>query len=350
MKSAKQFLIKSIASILVILLILSTIVIVVDPFMHYHAPLFGLAPVASYQRGAVPGAARQLDYETALIGSSMSENFKASWFEDGYFGDKCVKLPLEGAHFADYDLLFREAIKKESLKNIVFSLDNYLLTDAPSESEQTIPEYLSNRNPFDDVYYLLNRSVLLEYLPRFLATNVKEHYNADNAYVWSNDYAFSYEIATGTYLPQRTPAPQPMLEYDAFFESTDLFLEQITPYIEAREDVTFYFYVPPYSFMFWDNSVRTGHLTAEICAMERAYSKLLTYDNVRLFYYQNDFELITDLSHYRDYSHFDQSVNHMMYESMRNGTQELTLDNYYDALLQMDEFAKTFDFDGALGF
>lgn len=341
----KRFFKSVMFSFLISLLLIAILIILVDPFIHYHAPIGKWAAVETDERSALIGVAKNIDYDTALIGSSMSENFKESWFEDGHFGSNCVKLCLQGAHFSDYDLLLAEAEKQKDLKNIIFSMDTYLLTNTPSEYPVTIPNYLSNDRFSDDVYYLFNKDVLLHFLPRFIFTNRTEKYSADNAYCWAKNYVFSKNQALGIYRTQRTETIEPEKNYDTFLENSDVFLESIIPYIENNPDVTFYFYSSPYSILFWDDSYRHGNTAAEITALIYVYQKLLEYENVRVFYFQNDTDIITNLDNYRDYSHFSQDINYLMYESMRDGTYELTKENCYDTLIAMYEYATHYDYE-----
>lgn len=340
---AKQFLIRTIVYVLAALAAIAVLTVIIDPFLHYHAPIGKLEAVETDERSAMVGVARHMHYNTALIGSSMSENFEASWFADGVFGDSCVKLCLQGAHFSDYDILLRETCSHPEVKNILFSLDNYLLTNNPDNYPVTIPSYLSDRTIKDDAYYVWNKSVLLEYIPKFLINNATE--NADKAYVWADDYSFSKYITRNIYNSQRVLVPEEEKPFDTYFPYADAFLQSIEPYLKERPDITFYFYASPYSIYYWDDCVRHGNLTAEICTLERVYKQLLNYDNVRIFYFQDDFDLITDLDHYRDYSHFDQSVNYYMYESMRDGKKEVSQENYYDTLLDMYDFAQNYDYE-----
>ena len=343
--SNKQFTIKTITYTAVILLLLAVLVIVIDPFVRYHKPWFGLAAVETEERSAVIGLARNMDYDTALVGSSMSENFVDSWFEDGVFGKECLKVPLQGAYMIDYLPLLDELTEKPALKNIVFSLDNYLIDKEGSTDSLSIPEYFVKRPSITDIYYLLNKSTLLVYLPIYLIRNNLEGRSDDNAYVWADRYAYSKYIARANYMATRKLVPEGEKAFDRLFEKTDMLIADLTPYIEKRPDVTFYFYAPPYSILFWDVCVLDGSLTSEICALERLYDKLLSYDNVRIFYFQNNYDLITDLDHYRDYSHYDQGVNRFMYESMRDGQWELTRDTYYDTLLDMYYFARDYNYE-----
>lgn len=345
--SNKQFSLKTIAYTLGALILIGLLIILIDPFLHYHAPLGKLSAAETDERSQMIGVATNMTYETALIGSSMSENFVASWFSDGHFGNSSVKLCMQGAHFSDYDFLFKEVTKHPEVRNIVFSLDNYLLTNYPDQYPVTIPSYLSNDDYSDDAYYIWNQSVLFEYLPKFIINNIRTGFNADSAYVWAPDYDFSKYTARNIYTTQRKLEIDEEKPFDTYFNNADSFLASIKPYIESRPDVTFYFYASPYSIYFWDDCVRHGNLTAEICTLERVYKELLAYDNVRIFYFQNDYDIITNLDNYRDYSHFDQPINYYMYECMRDGKKEVSMDTYFDTLLEMYDFAEGYDYESA---
>ena len=128
---------------------------------------------------------------------------------------------------------------------------------------------------------------------------------------------------------------------------SDKFLDDICPYIESRPDVTFYFYVPPYSILYWDDSFRKGNLEPEICSLSRVYEKLLSYDNVRLFYFQDDKDIITDLNNYKDYSHYSRDINYYIYDSIKKGKHELTPENEFDVLYKFSEDAAAYNYESA---
>lgn len=346
---SKNYVKKTIKYTLAVLFLIAMIMVIIDPFSHFHMPFWGFEAVATDERSALVGLAKNDSYDTALIGSSMSENFIDSWFEYGKFGNNAVKFCLQGAHFDDYEIILDEVITHPELKNVVFGLDNYILTDDPKEQEVTIPDYLYNNNIFDDSHYLWNKSALLEYLPVFIINNIKENYSDDNAYVWENLFPYGRAAALASYMAYRPEFPKDREAYDTYFENADLFLSKFTKYIEERPDVKFYIYAPPYSILFWDYSIQNGRLEAEICLLERVYSKLLEYDNVELYYFQNDYDIITDLNYYRDYSHYKQAINYRMYKCMREGKRKLTKENYYDTLLEMFEYASAYDYKSLFG-
>lgn len=339
------FIKRTIAYSLLTLTMIAVLVVIIDPFTRYHAPWFGLAAVETDERTSVIGMARNLEYDTALIGSSMSENFRRSWFEDGVFGNKCVKLTLQGAHYGDYKPVLDEVLKHKGTKNVVFCLDTYLFADDAAAYPQTIEDYYVAGVGPGDIHYLLNKSVVFDYLPKFLITNVREGFDNDNAYVWSDDYQYSKYAARLAYMSKRLLTPQAEKSYDAYFANADSFTDPFIGQIKSHPDVNFYLYAPPYSILFWDDVVLRGNATATICVQEREYKKLLECDNVRLFYFQDDKDVITELANYRDYSHYKQDINYYMYEAMRDGTHELNEDTYYDVLLDMYNFAVTYDYE-----
>ena len=343
----KTFFVKTIAYTLGLLILIATVVIVIDPFVHYHAPFFGLAAAATEERGQQIGVAKNLNYDTAIIGSSMSENFEAGWFDDGIIGNSTVKLSMQGAHFDDYSRLLNVVLSKPETKTVIISLDNYLLLHNPDEHLTTIPDYLENDTVKDDIYYLWNKSVAFVFLPEFLINNFTEGFSADSAYSWANNYRFDKYVARATYLPYRLMQQSDEEAFNAYYEYVNRFLEGIVPYIESRPDVTFILYSPPYSILYWDDCILRGRLTAEICAINEVYKKLLEYDNVRMFYFQDNWDIITDLDNYKDYSHFSKDISHYLYECMRDGKCEVTSETEFDTLLKFSEDVAAYDHESS---
>ncbi|MCR5357972.1 MAG: hypothetical protein K6E63_11290, partial [Lachnospiraceae bacterium] len=133
--------------------------------------------------------------------------------------------------------------------------------------------------------------------------------------------------------------------FDEYFKSADAVTDPMIELINSHPDVTFHIYIPPYSILFWDDTVLRGNATAIICAQEREFRKLLGCSNVRLYYFQDDLNIVTDLSNYRDYSHYKQDINYYMYEQMRDGGSEVTFETYFDALLDMYDFINAYDYE-----
>ena len=70
---------------------------VIDPFFHYHKPLKQLEyPLErGKERYLNNGIIQNFDYDAAITGTSMMQNFKTSQFDD-LFGTHSVKVTLTG--------------------------------------------------------------------------------------------------------------------------------------------------------------------------------------------------------------------------------------------------------------
>lgn len=69
----------------------AALVIYVDPFFHYHAPLKGFPYLVDNQLSQNPGMASHMEYDSVILGSSMTVNFQTTWFQE-LMGLNTIKL------------------------------------------------------------------------------------------------------------------------------------------------------------------------------------------------------------------------------------------------------------------
>ena len=70
------------AILLAVIVMVAGIVVYVDPFFHYHRPLEGFPYVVDNQLSQNPGMARNMNYNSCIIGSSMTVNFDTDDFKE----------------------------------------------------------------------------------------------------------------------------------------------------------------------------------------------------------------------------------------------------------------------------
>ena len=179
------------------LLLSAVSVVVLDPYFHFHAPWFGLKPLMKEERYQNPGVASHFEYDSIIVGSSLSENFDAQWFNDA-FGINVVKLTNSGAFTENYRINIEcaEKAKNHQLKYVFCNIENNLLDTTYNEIGKELPEYLYDDMLSNDINYVLNKDVLLDGA-RFLARNLTHTIrDATKAYQWyTSDSQFSKEIA-----------------------------------------------------------------------------------------------------------------------------------------------------------
>ena len=135
-----------------------------DPFFHYHKPLIEkFYYELDNERSQNDGIIKHFDYDTLIIGNSMTKNFNTTDV-DRLFEASSVKLPLSGTTNKETGDLIRKALQENSgLKTVFrgFVIGNFLQEkDYLRTDLGEFPTYLYNQNPFDDVYYLFNRDVV----------------------------------------------------------------------------------------------------------------------------------------------------------------------------------------------
>lgn len=321
------------------------LVLLFDPFFHYHKPLPFLKEVLTKKEYQSIGTIRNFSYDSVIVGSSTAENFNNRWF-DGAFDTVSVKAIKSSGITAQLDYYLEEAFRERRLSYVFYSLDLFALSGDPQTvfPDETMPGYLYDRNPFTDVNYLLNKDVIFEDIPYMLAETFLDDYDEGASYNWAQYKVFSREEALSHYdRPEQVEEPVEAEEYMPFIDGNVRLLEEM---VSAHPETEFYFFYPPYSILWWDNMVRSGQLEQSMYAAKASMERLLPYENVRMYYFQNEEKIILDLDLYMDPVHFSEEINHRMVEEMKADRYRLTLGNYEEELEKMRRTVeKTEDMD-----
>ena len=80
MNKCKKFLLVFGVTVLLGLIGVAGLTIYVDPFFQYHKPLPWFPYLVDHQVNMNPGLARNMDYDSVLLGSSMTVSFNTDWF------------------------------------------------------------------------------------------------------------------------------------------------------------------------------------------------------------------------------------------------------------------------------
>lgn len=327
------------------LLAAGALVVYVDPFFQYHKPLNWFPYLVDNQVNQNPGLARHMDYEGALLGSSMTASFNTDWFEE-LMGIKIQKLSYNGSYPKDLsnimELIFKA--KGDSVKALFIAVDQATFSADVEETKFPVTPYLYDENYWNDVQYLFNKDVILDYILRPLADQ-KDKSDWSELYKpwWTDEYYNKANV-----LMYYTPAEEKdtALPEDYFTEAVEKNLAQnICPYIEAHPETEFYFFYPPYSILFWNDVMREQELDAVIGRLSDMTERLLAYDNVRVFNFLGEEEIICNLNNYADYMHYHKDVCRYITECFISGTCELTAENYRESLEKLKNLAASYDYE-----
>lgn len=344
MNRFKKWIITTVCMIFILFFLVAALVVWVDPFFHYHEPLADFPYLVDNQLSQNPGMAKNLTYDSVILGSSMTVNFNTRWFEE-LMGLRTVKLNYSGAYPKDQanimDIIFKSGNRVEA---VFLGVDVMTYTGGVDETKYPIPEYLYDDNYINDVQYLFNKDVVLNYILRPLADPDKTDLATVYQSWWTDEY-YNIQWVMHNYVQ-----PDPVMEEeaaDAYLESVDRNLqENLCPYIEGNPDTTFYVFFPPYSILYWNDVIRENHMDATVAEYLYIAETLLAYDNVRVFYFPDREEIVTDLNNYADYTHYHTRINRYMTECFQDGTCEVKDSREMEsALARTRDMIGRFDFE-----
>lgn len=310
-----------------LLLAAALAVIIIDPFYHYHGPALNLKAVVTKAEYQCIGTLRHFDYDSIVLGSSVAENYNNAWFDEA-FGASTVKGIKSSAATADLVYYLEEAFEARELKNVFYSLDLFALDRDPEQNflDESMPLYLYNTNPFDDIEYLLNKDVLFEHIPYLFAMTYLDDYDEGSSYNWAQYKVFSKEETLSHYeRPEEAQGQKPFQEYGGRIDAN---LDLIEAVVKKHPETQFYFMFPPYSMLWWDAAERKGETAQHFYTLQEAAERLLPYENAKLYFFQDDEERITDLDNYMDAVHFTAEINRDMVLQLTKETYRLTPENY----------------------
>lgn len=320
---------------LTVLLVSAAVTVLFDPFYHYHKPLPGLKAVLMDKEYQCVGTLRHFNYDTVILGSSVMENTNLAT-TNALFGGQSIKAIRSFGRVADLAWFASEAFASgNSIRRVIWNIDPGTLstTAQTSFAETGCPMYLYDHNPFNDLPYLWNKTVLLQKIPYEIAQSFSASHDENNPYSWAQWKEFSEETSLANYRRRRDPLPEQ--SPDAYAAELQGNLSLLCDIIEAHPETEFIFSYPPYSLLYWDSMARDGALTLTLAQAQETARTLLRYDNVRFYCFLDDLEIVTDLEWYLDSLHYAPEINTRMLETMAHGGHALTTDNLdavFDAL------------------
>ena len=335
--------------LLMVFIILSVITIYIDPLFHYHAPLENYSYSINNERYQNDGILRNFSYNGVIIGSSMTENFMTSE-ADKLFNATFVKTPFSGGRYKEInDNLKKAFVSGQNINYVIRCLDySQLINDKDSVREDSeYPTYLYNANPFDDINYVLNKSIFFDYTLNVLV-NTKAcipSTSFDDYANWSADSNFGEKVVLDSYTldePVSVPRTLTTDEKQMILENV---MQNVTSLADEHPETIFYFFFPPYSICYWDVLNNTNQINYNIEAELIAIKEILKHPNIKLYSFCNNFDLVCNLDNYHDIAHYGEWVNSQILEWMNNDSYLLTENNYNEYIQIKKEFYNSYDYN-----
>ena len=335
------------------LAVIGAFVYKVDPYMHYHKPNTDFYYYSlNNQRSQNNGITKHFDYNALITGTSMTENFRTSEFDE-IFGVNSIKVSYSGGSYKEMnDNLIVGLKNNKELKTIVRCLDYGKLFDDKDKMRTDLgeyPTYLYDENPFNDVFYLFNKDIIFGKAYIMATDNDKEGFTPgitsfDDYSRWQEYYTFG----ANTVIPNGVTNERAIEEIHLSDEERQIIYDNITQNVTSLADeypkVDFYYFFSPYSAAWWVDHVHDGTIYKWIEAEQYAIELILEHPNIKLYSFNNRTDITTDLNNYKDATHYGEWVNSYILRAMHDGECLLTKDNYQAYLKKEIEFYTTFDY------
>ena len=323
------------------LLLVAGITVVFDPFYQYHGPLPGMKDVLFERESQVIGSIRHFSYDSVLLGSSVVENCDSSYLDNAY-GIKTLKVVKGSGSTADLMYYLGKAHEKQDIKRVFYGLDLFALK-MPCEVtvvSQYSPNYLYTETILDDGAYLFNKDVLLKKIPLMLAYSFADKNTGGHAYDWSEDKTFGPAKAMEAYAGPYVQSEEKDFTDDKATIAANIAL--ITEEIASHPDTLYTVFFPPYSLLMWDDTCRQGELSEYCYMLDEALRTLLSYDNVEIYYFQTDTDIVCNLDLYMDKVHYSPDINQYMLTCMAQGDESYRVDkdNRQDVVLSLRQMCQ----------
>lgn len=349
MISAKKWSITLLATIFILLISLGGVTAIVDPFFHYHAPLAMIEYPLRNERYQNDGIVKHFKYDAIITGSSMTQNFKASEFDE-LFGVNSVKVPFSGGSYREVNENIQRAVEANTdIKIILRGLDYAAILkekDSINYDVNSYPTYLYDDIWYNDVKYLFNKETLLntEYVIRFTKTGNKTT-TFDVYSNWMDSYKFGKEAVDESYVRPEKSDKVFKLTFQDYKILRDNLEQNVIALAEENPQIQFYLFFTPYSIYYWDGLRQEGVLEKQLEAERAAIEILLEHDNIYLYSFFDDFEMVCNLDNYRDSRHYIEDINSKILLWMCQRKHLLTKDNYQEYCGKIYEFYMNYDYD-----
>ena len=329
------------AALLLLLAAAAAAVYVSDPCFYSRLPPEGEG-ICFSERCQMAGLIRNVPADTVVMGTSMAANYRKSHIEE-VFGGTGLRVTIPDGYLSEFDqamgLLFRE----QSPERILFGLDLNILIRDESGRTASMPGYLYDADPLNDLQYLLNKDMLYYSVYAPLARGWGEGRTLDEGFTWDEGIWWNHMTALENYT--RPDIAAQSADAAAFRENAARNLAVVEGWLRAHPDTEFDIFFPPYSILFWDKTARLGQTEAMLSALEQACNTLLTYDNVKLYGFLLDREIVENLDNYCDYVHHSGEVCRRILAKMAAGEDRLTAENTEKVLANWRDFVVDYDYE-----
>jgi len=266
-----------------------------------------------------------MGYDSIIIGTSMTENFRPTTVAKTMEWNKVLKLSASGASGYEQFLIAKKALATGQVKNVLWGVEAGYWDGNKEVFHQrhTFPKYLYETS------YFLEKFALFRYLIGYQTFKLSKLYSnyepvpcRDVRLEYLNNWAQSASLSFKNWAKNgnidklklkhsETINKKSLYEYKSK-EKFPLIEKLLVPLIKQYPKVNFYFFIPPYSRL----SLIVGDTDRSLGFESSLVESMKKFENVSIFGFANE-KWTTDFQNYKDLNHYSQEINDIIISSMK---------------------------------
>lgn len=297
------------------------------------------------------GLAKNYDYNTVILGSSMVQNYDLSILRKKDPSVRPFKLSSGGMNNEEMKY-FYSFIKKDSLKSLIINIDIPQLN--LGFEEVRFPKFLYDNTLKNKLEYLYGYETFIRFIPIDVVIplylknkNLEDlppayRMKTDIDQIGNNNYENIYdaEHVKNLYLSGITVSMQNMDGmHDRLRNKLDTVLMSINP--NNYKHVEYTFVLSPYSALYWYHTQQAGYYDQFRDFVYYINESIEKFGNARLMLFF-DMDQITDLNYYTDVSHFSPALSNKVLDNIYNPNYELNSKNIDYKMHRLDSLVNAF--------
>lgn len=347
----KKWLILLFVSVFSILTIMALTVYAYDPYCYYRIPENRL--IVNNYRFLNAGIAKNAEYDTVMLGSSMTQNFNMDSFRTK-LGMNPIKLTVGAMSVEGMELTCNLVDTIGKAENLFVCIDIPSLNKEADQLE-TYATYLYNDTPLDDYKYLFGYETWTRLLPLNIAFNVADAIgidlpafyackNIDDIGEWHSDAVYDADKIKKDYCNNSTGVSVPNAEgvKERMKVNADKILDIVCS--DDTKNVTLFF--PPYSALYWSTIMQQGLFDEYMSIKEYIVNNADKMPHVTVYDFQ-PMDIIADLSNYKDITHYSADINEKMVDCFAEKRYLVNSKNISDSIEKLEQVVDTFKKENA---
>lgn len=318
-----------------------------DPLLQYGTESGPLTCYTYTEKYSNPGIAKHYEYDSVMVGSSMIRNTNVDLCDE-LWNCNLVRLPYSGASSYDMKLILDICFESDNdIETVYWEVNQFQMTGSPTEPKYPLPMYLYRNDHKEDASYLLNLDIFYQFGVKDIKGTLKGVIKDAERRDITLKYSKPIEQVVAEY--QYSKYDGEVEKFETSMKSTvEANVDNMERIVKEHPETEFVFFFVPFSVLHWDVEVQCGRFDALMDAHAYTMGRLLEYDNVKIYCYLQEEEIIANMDHYIEISHYGNWINNKITEYIAEDKNRMTVDNYQETIQNMKEFIHGYDYESLL--